>query len=164
MGIYKGYVYTVHKKGLTVFCHTRNGSFFSKYEHIGGVSTVIEGMCLMMNGNTPMLVVSAHNTRSLVWIQINDVTMDHHHTQQLDYQPYQSYNDTDRLMVCDYNNMIHRYSCDGQSLEVISLPGDVRPRAVTRYGNQYVISDRLYSSIKMDKWRDVTRVKYMVLT
>ena len=100
MVIYKEYVYTVHKKGLTVYCHTRNGSFFSKYEHIGGVSTVIEGMCLMINGNTPMLVVSAHNTRSLVWIKINDVTMDHHHTQQLDYQPYQSYNDRGQLMVC----------------------------------------------------------------
>ena len=36
---------------------------------------------------------------------------------------------------------IHRYSCDGQSLEVISLPGDIRPWGVARYGDQYVISD-----------------------
>ena len=141
MVIYKEYVYTVHRTGLTVYCYTRNGACISKYDHEGGADTVIEGMCLMMSGNTPMLVVSAHNKRNLVWIKINHATMVHHHTQQLNYRPLKSYNDRHQLMVCDYSSKIHRYSCDGQSLEVISLPGDVRPWGVTRYGDQYVISD-----------------------
>ena len=142
MVIYKEYVYTVHETGLTIYCYTRNFSSISKYDHEGGANTVIEGMCLMMKENTPMLVVSARNKHNLVWIKINGATMDHHHTQQVDYRPYQLHNDRDQLLVCDgYNNKIHRYSCDGQSLEVISLPGDVAPWGVTRYGDQYVISD-----------------------
>ena len=127
MVIYKECVYTVNQKDFTVYCYKRNGSFISKYEHEGGGDTVIEGMCLMMSGNTPMLVVSVYSKRKLVWIQINGTTMDHHHTQHLDYTPYQSYNDIGQLVVCGNSNMIHRYSCAGQSLEVISLPGDVRP-------------------------------------
>ena len=141
MVIYNEYVYTVHGKGLTIYCYARNGAFVSKYDHEGGADTVIEGMCLMMSGNTPMLVVSAHNKRNLVWIKINHATMVHHHTQQLNYRPFQSYNDRHQLMVCNYSSKIHRYSCDGQSLEVISLPDDVTPWAVTRYGDKYVISD-----------------------
>ena len=147
MVIYKEYVYTVHQTGLTVYCYTRNGSFISKCEHEGGAGTLIEGMSLMMDGDTPMLVVSACLKSYLVWIEINDVTMDHHHTQQLDYNPCQSYNDRDQLLVSDYNNKIHRYSSDGQSLEVISLPHDVWPWGVTRYGDQYVISDHCNNQI-----------------
>ena len=129
MVIYKEYVYTVHGKGLTVYCYSRNGSFISKYDHEANI--IIWGMCLLMNGNTPMLVVSAHCRIYLVWIAINGTTMDHHQTQQVEYQPYQSFNDRDQLLVCGDNNKINRYSCDGQSLEVISLPGDIRTWAVT---------------------------------
>ena len=80
MVIYKECVYTVNQMGFTVYCYKRNGSFISKYEHEGGADTVIEGMCLMMRGNTPMLVVSVYSKSKLVWIQINGTTMDHHHT------------------------------------------------------------------------------------
>ena len=96
MVIYKERVYTVNGIGLRMYCYTRNSSFISKYEHEGGASTSIGGGgCSMMNGDTPLLVVSACSKISLVWIEINDVTMDHHHTQQLDYNPHQSYNDRD---------------------------------------------------------------------
>ena len=119
------------------------------------------GGCLMMNGDTPLLVVSAIYNRYLVWIQINDVTMDHHHTQQLDYNPYQSYNDGDQLLVCGgYNNKIHRYSSDGQSLGVISLPGDVRPWGVTRYGDQYVISDNCNNQIVSINKAGQVKIRY----
>ena len=161
MVIYKENVYTVHRTGLTVYCYTRNGSFISKYEHVGGAKTHIEGMCLIMNGNTPMLVVSACSKKCLVWIEINDVTMDHHHTQQLDYNPFQSYNDGDQLLVCgDYNNKIHRYSSDGQSLEVINLPGDVRPWGMTLYGDQYVISDNWNKQIVLINKAGQVKIRY----
>ena len=48
----------------------------------------------MKDGDTAMLVVSDGTNKSLIWIKItDDVTMDHHHTQQLNYSPCGSYID-----------------------------------------------------------------------
>ena len=41
---------------------------------------------------------------------------------------------------CD-RRMIHRYSCDDQSLDVLNLPGDVWSWVVAPHDDQYVISD-----------------------
>ena len=139
-------VYVVHYRDLIVYCYTPDGSLSHKYEHIGGEKAYVQGMCLMKkDGDTAMLVISDATTESLIWIKItDDVTMHHHHTQQLDYSPYGSYIDKGDLMVCDPDNhKIHRYRHDDQTLAVINLPGDVWPCWLTRHGDggQYVISD-----------------------
>ena len=145
MVVYNQRVYVVHDTGLIVYCYTPDGSLSHKYEHKGEANAAIEGMCLMKDGDTAMLVVCDANNEALVWIRlIDDVTMDHHHTQRLDYGPYGSYNDRGDLMVCDPDNhKIHRYIPDGQTLAVINLPGDVKPWRVTRHGDgdQYVVID-----------------------
>ena len=138
-------VYVVHQKGLIVYCYTPDESLSHKYEHKGGRKASVRGMCLMKDGNTAMLVFSDARSKSLTWIKItDDVTMDHHHTQQLEYRPWGSYVDKGDLMVCDPDNQkIHRYSNDGQTLAVINLPDNVSPRWATRHGDgdQYVVSD-----------------------
>ena len=84
----------------------------------------------MMDGDTAMLVVCGSNNKTLVWIRLtDDVTMDHHHTQRLDYAPHGLYNDRGDLMVCDLDyHTIHRYRYDGKTLAVINLPSDVMPQ------------------------------------
>ena len=146
-------VYVVHQKGLIVYCYTPDGSLSHKYEHKDGEEADVWGMCLMEAGDTAMLVVSDVTSKSLIWIKIaDDVTMDHHHTQQLDYSPWGSYVDKGDLMVCDPDNhKIHRYRHNGQTLAVINLPDDVRPRWVTRHGDgdQYVVSDFINDQVVM---------------
>ena len=143
MVVYNNCVYTAQIKGEMVYCYSNNGEFRCKYEHKGGDD--FEGMCLMLDGDTAMLVISDFTNKALIWIVIrDDVTMEHHHTQQLDYHPNGSYNDTGDLMVCDADNhKIHRYRRDGHPLGVMTLPDDVHPCYVTRRGDsdQYVISD-----------------------
>ena len=145
MVVYYQRVYVVHYKGLIVYCYTPDGSLSHKYEHKGGENASVRGMSLMKDGDTAMMVVSDVTSKSLIWIKItDDVTMDHHHTQQLDYSPRGSCVDQGDLMVCDPDNhKIHRYRHDGQTLAVINLPDDVSPRWLTRHGDggQYVISD-----------------------
>ena len=141
MVIYKQSVYTVQQTGLSVYCYTQNGVFRSKYEDGKKVDIKIGGMCLIMRGNKAKLVISDSSNYALVWISIlDDSTMKYHKTQRLEYQPYGSYNDLGELMVCD-RRMIHRYSCDDQSLDVLNLPGDVWPWGVAPHDDQYVISD-----------------------
>ena len=138
-------VYVVHYRDLIVYCYTPDGSLSHKYEHNDGEKAHVCGMCLIKNGDSSMLVVSDVTSKSLIWIKItDDVTMDHHHTQQLDYTPLGSYVDKGDLMVCDpKNHKICRYRHDGQILAVIRLPDDVIPWWVTRHsdGDQYVTSD-----------------------
>ena len=143
MVVYNNCVYTTQIKGEMVYCYSDTGEFICKYEHKGGDD--FEGMCLILDGNTAMLVISDFTNKALVWIVIrDDVTMEYHHTQQLDYHPNGSYNDSGDLMVCDADNhKIHRYRRDGHPLGVMTLPDDVHPCYVTRRGDsdQYVISD-----------------------
>ena len=138
-------VYVVHYSGLTMYCYTPDGSLSHTYEHEGGADIRVTGMSLMMDGDTAMLVVSDLVNRALVFIRIiDDVTMEHHHTQQLHYCPFGSYHETGHLMVCDpLNHKIHCYRNDGQTLAIINLPVNVKPMWVTRYddGDQYVVSD-----------------------
>ena len=102
-------------------------------------------MCLIVDGEAAMLVVSDATNDALIWLSINDdFTMDHHKTQQIDYEPKGSYNDEGILMVCDEDHhQINCYRGDDKPFEVISLPGDVRPWSMTRYNdvNQYIIVD-----------------------
>ena len=66
-------------------------------------------------------------------------------------------------MVCDDGkNKIHRYSSDGQSSEVISLPNDVRPWGVTRYGDQYVISYHCNNQIMLINKAGQVKIRYKV--
>ena len=146
MVVYHQRVYVVHGTGLIVYCYTPDGSFSHKHEHKGGEKASVRGMCLMKkDGDTAILVVSDVISKSLIWIKItDDVTMDHHHIQHMDYNPYGSYIDKGDLMVCDpENHKIHRYRSDGQTLDVINLPDSVSPRWLTRHGDgdQYVVSD-----------------------
>ena len=145
MVVYHQRVYVVHHKGLIVYCYTSDGSLSHKYEYKGGEKADVWGMCLLKDGDTAMMVVSNATKKSLIWIKItDDVTVDHHHTHQLDYRPCGSYIDKGDLMVCDpENHKIHRYKHDGQILAVINLPDNVRPFRVTRHGDgdQYVVSD-----------------------
>ena len=145
MVVYRTRVYVVHHTGLVVYCYSPDGSLSEKYEHEGGADTVVQGMCLIMNKYTPILVVSDSTNKSLIWIKItDDFTVKHDHSQQLDFSPCASYNDRGALMVSDaVNHKIHRYTGDGQPLDVIAVPDDVNPRWVTRYddGEQYVVTD-----------------------
>ena len=143
MVVYNECVYVVHNPGLVVYCYKPDGSLGEKYEHEGEAETCIQGMCLMMHDDLAMLVVSDWSNKALVWIRIkDDFTMDHHHTQQVGYLPRGSYNDRGHLMVSD-DHKIHRYTGDGQPLDVITLPDDVDPRWVTRHGDsdQFVVTD-----------------------
>ena len=145
MVVYKERVYVVHQTGLVVYCYNPDGSLSDKYEHEGGADTVVHGMCLMMDGDTPMLVVSDFTNASLIWIRITaDFTMKHHNSQQLDFSPCGLYNDRGDLMVSDaVNHKIHRYTGDGQPLSVIAVPDDVKPHWVIWHGysDQYVVTD-----------------------
>ena len=164
MVVYNQRVYVVHNTGLIVYCYTPDGSLSHKYEHKGRASACIRGMCLMIEREAAILVVSDASNKALVWISISDdVTMDHHHTQHLDYRPRGSYNDRGDLMVCDPDNhKIHRYTHDGQTLGVINLPGDVRPWRVTRHGDgdQYVVSDWGNAQVVMIDGRGQVKTRY----
>ena len=145
MVVYRTRVYVVHHTGLVVYCYNPDGSLSEKYEHKGGAETVVQGMCLMMNKGTAMLVVSDFRNEALVWFNIRyDFTIKHHHTRNVDFMPKTSYNDGGYLMVCDgVNHKIHRYTADGQPVSVIMLADDVLPWGVTRHGDidQYIVSD-----------------------
>ena len=145
MVVYRTRVYVVHYTGLVVYCYSPDGSLSEKYEHESGADTVVQGMCLMMNKYTPILVVSDHTNKSLIWIKItDDFTMKHDHSQQLDFSPCASYDDRGILVVSDaVTHKIHGYTGDGQALDVIAVPDDVNPRWVTRYGDGelYVVTD-----------------------
>ena len=155
MVVYHQRVYVVHWTDITVYCYTPDGSLSNKYEHKGGVESNSVGMCLMTNGATAKLVISDLTNKSLIWISIrDDVTMDHHHTQKLNYEPWGSHNDrmTGDLMVCDpHGHRIHRYRHDGQTLAVINLAVDVWPYWVTRHGDgdQYVVCDWYKNQVVM---------------
>ena len=143
--VYKEHIYVVHSSNLIIYCFTLKGTLHSKYKHETQTQIPVEGMCLMMNGDTAMLVVSDFNNDALVWIRISDdFSVDHHQTQQVGYTPCGSYNDKGSLMVCSsINHKIHRYTGDGQPLKVMKLPDDTEPRSVTRHGegDQYVVTD-----------------------
>ena len=144
MVVYKERVYVVHYSCLVIYCYNDDGSLSEKYEHESGAETVVQGMCMMKHENTARLVVSDFTNKALVWITISDGgAMKHHHTQQVDYKPCASYYDRGHLMVCNVHHKIYRYTDDGQALHVITLPGDVTPRWVTRHGDSdhYVITD-----------------------
>ena len=142
--VYGDRVYTVHYKGLTVYCYSHDHELSCKYEHSGGENTIVQGMCLMMDGHTPMLVIGDFINQAVVWIKIkDDFTMDHLHTQQLGYGPRGLYNDRGQLMISDSgHHKIHRYMRDGHLLGVITLPDDIIPCNITGHGDgdQYVIT------------------------
>ena len=142
--VYKEHIYTVHLTKFVVYCYSNTGKLCSQYKHMDK-KIDIQGMCLIVDGEAPMLVVSDATNDALIWLSINDdFTMDHHKTQQIDYEPKGSYNDEGILMVCDEDHhRIHCYRGDGEPFEVISLPRDVRPWGMTRYTdvNQYIIVD-----------------------
>ena len=151
MVVYRQKVYVVHYRGLVVYCYTPDGLLSHRYKHKGGADISVFGMCLMMDGDSAMLVVSDGLNDALVWIKINDSgAMKYHHTQQLNYSPCGLYNDKGDLLVCsDDNHTITRYSHDGQTLTVINLPDNVMPWWVARQGDsdQYVVSDFCYLQV-----------------
>ena len=162
MAVYHQRVYVVHGTCLIVYCYTPDGSLSHKYEHKGREKAYIRGMCLMIDGDTAMLVVCDWSNKTPVWIRLNDdVTMDHHHTQRLDYIPSGSYNDRRDLMVCDPDNhKLHRYTHDGQTLAVIKLR--VWPHCVTRHdgGDQYAVSDWWNNQVVMIDARGQVNTQY----
>ena len=156
MVVYHQRVYVVHDEGLIVYCYARDGSLSHKYEHKDGAGISVNGMSLIIDGETAMLVVSDELNKDLVWITISDdVNMEYHHTQHLDYRPCGSCNDRGNLMVCDPDNHnIHRYSHDGETLAVIKLPNNVWPWWVARHGDgdQYVVTEYCLFTDRM--WDD----------
>ena len=141
--VYNQRVYVVNGTGLIVYCYTPDGSLSHKYDHKSGEKACVWGMCLIKEVDTAMLVVSNVTSKSHIWIKIiDDVTMAHQHTQQLDYSPRGVCNDQGDLLVCDvFSHKIHRYRHDGQTLAVIDMPGNVMPSSVTRHGDLYILSD-----------------------
>ena len=143
--VHKTRVYVVHKKGLVIYCYEPHGSLSEMYNHEGGAKTLVQGMCLVMNKDGAMLVVSDCTTKSLVWIQItDDGIMQHHHKQPLGYAPRGSCSNTGNLIVCDADHhTINSYTCDGQPLSVITLSNAVNPWGVTGLvdGDQYAVRD-----------------------
>ena len=141
--VYKEHIYVAHTSNLIIYCFTLNGTLHSKYKHAAQRKIPVEGMCLM-DGESPMLVVSDYYNNVLVWIRINnDFTMDHRLTQQVQYTPHGSYNDQGNLMVCDpASYKIHCYTGGGEPLSVITLTDAVKPHWITRHsdGEQYVVT------------------------
>ena len=92
--------------------------------------------------NYNMLVASDQTNNCLVWITISDdLTMRHHHTVHLEYDPSGLYNDDGVLMVCNLvDNKIHRYRHDGEPLNVITLPDHTKPFCVTRQSEHYYVA------------------------
>ena len=85
---YKNNIYVVRRRGLTLDRYSSDGTFLDKYEDKARSTTDTLGMCLMMDGDTAMLVVSDFTGKALIWITINDdFTMRYHQTKQLNYQP-----------------------------------------------------------------------------
>ena len=164
MVVYGERIYTVHHIGLTIYCYSNDGELTYTYQHKGGENTSVGGMSLIMDGHTPMLVISDHINRAAVWIKIkDDFTLDHHHTQQLGYRPNGLYNDRGHLMISDgRNNKIHRYRCDGHLLGVITLPDDVRPAYVTRRGDchQYAVRDPFNAQLVVISAGGQVRIRY----
>ena len=135
---------------LTLYCYTQNGVLESKYEHKDGTDSSVQGMCLMIDGDSAKLVVSDWSKKNLVWISINgDKSMGHHSTQKLDYQPKGSCNDKGTLLVCDYGHKIHRYTSTGEIMNVIKLPSDVTPWFVANHAHndQYIVTDSVNNQI-----------------
>ena len=131
--VHRGYIYTVHSKEFIVYCFNNQGTLLSKYEHVPFPNHVVQGMCLITDGNKAMLVISDFTDKSLVWVGIyDDFVMRHHHTQHLDYKPCGSYSDRGDLLVCGADHKIHRYTAEGQAVGVITLPDDVMPWCLTR--------------------------------
>ena len=151
MVVYRQKVYVVHYRGLVVYCYTPDGLLSHRYKHKCGADISVFGMCLMMDGDSAMMVVSDGLYDALVWIKISDSgAMKYHHTQQLNYSPCGLYNDEGDLLVCnDDNHTITRYSHDAQTLAVINLPDNVMPWWVARHGDsdQYVVSDFCYLQV-----------------
>ena len=145
MVLFKEHVYVVHRRGMTVYHYSPDGTLSDRYKHGSGDDTIVQGMCIMVNGESAVLVVSDFTNKSLVWIKIiGDFTMKTHHVQQLDYSPCGSYNDRGDLMVCDAeNNKIYRYRADRHLLSVTPLPDEIMPWRVVRYGDgdKYAIMD-----------------------
>ena len=166
MVVYNQHVYVVHGKGLIVYCYTPDGSLSHKYEHKGGEDNYVYGMCLMMERNTSMLVVSDATEHALVWIKIIDgVTMEHDRTQHLDFIPFGLYGGRGDLMVCDAaNNTIHRYRHGGQTppVSVIYLPDDVKPWWVTHHGDgdHYVLSDFTHDQVVLIDNKGQVKIYY----
>ena len=145
MVVYKQCVYAVHSDDHVVYKYNPNGSPGSSYKHADGKGTEFEGICLIMDGGSAMLVVSDYSNKALVWIRIRDGgKMKHHYTQQLDYRPSGLYSDREKLMVCNTNkSKIHWYKCDGHEIDVTTLVKDIGPTCVTRHGDgdNYVVTD-----------------------
>ena len=150
IAIHNNHIYTVHYKPLTLYCYTQNGVLKSKYEQKGGEDSTIQGMCLMIDGDSAKIVVSDWSHNTLVWISIyDDKSMGHHLTQKLDYQPRGSCNDKGTLLVCDDGHKIHRYTSTGEIMNVIKLPSDVTPWFVANHAHndQYIVTDPVNNQI-----------------
>ena len=145
--VYKEHIYVVHLSSFVIYCFSNFGILSSKYKHGTGQKTEIQGMCLMMDREQAMLVVSDITNDEIVWIRINnDFTMRHDHTQHLNYVPMGSYNDRGVLLVCDEDNhCIHQYRGNSPPLREIKVPGNVRPWRVAPYDDRdqhnYMIVD-----------------------
>ena len=160
--VHHQHVYVVHDTGLVVYCYTPDGSFSHKYEHKGGGSVAVTGMCLVMEGDTGVLVVSDFTNKALVWVRIHhDGTMEHHHTLHLTYHPRGACNDRGGLIVCDARNKrLHRYKHDGEKGVVINLPDDVIPWWAVRHGDSddYLVSDCINKQVVV--FNGYTKMRY----
>ena len=163
--VFKTRVYVAHFASLDVYCYDADGSLREKYEHEHDEGEIekdfrnmfkndrveVQGMCLMMNDNKAMIVLSVFT--SLIWIEIkDDFTMKHHHTQHVWYCPHGSCDDRGELLVCAAElHRIYRYTSDGQELSVITMPNDVKPLRVTRHGdgNHYFVTDGVNNQVVM---------------
>ena len=150
MVVHKDHIYAVHTRRLIVYCFNDEGDLITEYTHGDLKATSISDMCLMMDGDTAMLVVSNSWGPSLIWLMINDdLSMTHHYTRYVGYSPCSLHNDRGTLIVCDYGQKIHRYTFDGNPLEVITLHEESMPWSVTgaNDGQHYFIGSCVVAAI-----------------
>ena len=159
---YKNNIYAVRCNGSAVDRYSSDRLFLGMYEDKARAGNTTQGMCLMMDGDTAMLVVSDITGKALIWIMISeDFRMSHHQTHRLNYKPCGVYNDRMDLMVCDYvNHKIHRYTGDGQPLDAITLLNDVNPYWITRHGHQYVVTDFVSHQVVMIDGKGLVQKRY----
>ena len=148
MVVFRNSLFVVNHSGLIVYCYDvmfesdyHHGSLSHIYEGGNGTQD-IQGMCLMMYQDTPMLVVSDYGNKALIWIRLGDVTPPTHRTQYVSYNPCGLDSIRGDLMVCDHlGHKVYRYACDGQPLTVVTLPWDVMPLRVARSGDDLIVTD-----------------------
>ena len=140
--VYKKHIYVAYYSAA-IQCYSSDGTIISTYEFADGYAS-IEGMCLIHDGAEIKLILTDTNNAVLYWIHVDENhKMIFDHDQALDYRPRGIQSDKGEILVCDSDNhAVYVYTCDGSSVCVINLSGEVKPGCITgQIKNNYIITD-----------------------